>query len=320
VLKILWASGVRRFDVASIREMDLVATACPDAVLYLMNPVKSRATIRHAYRLGVRDLAFDSKFELQKIIDETNQADDLNLHLRVQVSQGDAAMPLAGKFGAGFDDAVTLLQTARPLAAKLGICFHVGSQCMEPDAFANALHHVRALVDTAGIAIDLIDCGGGFPVAYPGMTSPPLQTYFDAISDALSETGFGALDILAEPGRAICAEGGSTLARVDLRRGNDLYLNDGAYGSLYDAANFAWKYPVKRHRLTPASSDGPAGSFRFFGPTCDSTDMMAGPFELPHDICEGDWIEICHLGAYGQAMATGFNGFQSDATIAVLTA
>ena len=319
VLKILWASGVRRFDVASMREMDLVRTTCPDAIQYLMNPVKSRATIRHADRLGVRDLAFDSAFELHKILDETEDMRALRLHLRIQVPAGEAAMPLTGKFGANFDDALALLQAARPHADKLGICFHVGSQCMEPAAFARALRYTRRLTDAAKVDIDMIDCGGGFPVSYPGLTPAPMQSYFDTIRTALRETGFDAIDVLAEPGRAICAEGGSTLARVELRRGHDLYLNDGAYGSLYDAAAFSWKYPAICHRLDDTGPSSEMASYRFFGPTCDATDVMAGPFELPADIREGDWIEICHLGAYGQAMATDFNGFQSDATIAVLT-
>lgn len=317
VLKILWASGLRSFDVASIREIDLVRATCPDAELYLMHPVKSRQTIRHAYAHGVRHFAFDCAAELGKILVETNDAEDLHLHLRLALPKGGSAnMPLDGKYGADFDEAISLLQAARPVSAKLGVCFHVGSQCMDPADYIKALAYVHGLLETAGVAIDSLDCGGGFPVAYPGMTPPPMKTYFDRIEKGLKIFGFDALDIIGEPGRALCGEGGSTLTRVELRKGNDLYLNEGSYGSLFDAAQCAWKYPVKLHRDGEVSAD--QTGYRFFGPTCDSLDTMVGPFDLPHDVREGDWIEVCHLGAYGQALATDFNGFQSETTVAIL--
>ncbi len=317
VLKTLWASGMRGFDVASIREIDQVLAACPDAELYLMHPVKSRRTIRHAYEAGVRHFAFDCAAELGKILIETNDADDLHLHLRLALpSGGSASMPLEGKYGAAYRDAVDLLRAARPVAAKLGVCFHVGSQCMDPADYIRALSYVHGLLETANIEIDSLDCGGGFPVAYPGLTPPPMQSYFERIQKGLKMFGFEGLDIIGEPGRALCGEGGSTLARVELRKGQDLYLNEGSYGSLFDAAQCGWKYPVNLHRAGGASSDMKA--FRFFGPTCDSLDTMAGPFQLPADTREGDWIEICHLGAYGQALATNFNGFQSETTVAIL--
>ena len=318
VLKILWASGLRGFDVASIREIDLVRDACPDADLYLMHPVKSRRTIRHAYQHGVRHFAFDCAAERGKSLVETNDADDLHLHLRLALPKGGSAtMPLDGKYGADFEDAVALLCSARRVAAKLGVCFHVGSQCMDPADYIQALSYVHGLLEAADVRIDSLDCGGGFPVAYPGLTPPPMQDYFSRIQKGIEIFGFGVLEIFGDPGRALCGEGGSTLTRVELRKGRDLYLNEGSYGSLFDAAQCAWKYPVKLHRDGDASED--LDGFRFFGPTCDSLDAMAGPFALPRDTREGDWIEICHLGAYGQAMATDFNGFQSETTVAILS-
>ena len=317
VLKTLWASGMRGFDVASIREIDLVQAACPDAELYLMHPVKSRRTIRHAYQAGIRHFAFDCAAELGKILIETNDADDLHLHLRLALpSGGSATMPLEGKYGAAYDEAVDLLRAARPVAAKLGVCFHVGSQCMDPADYIRALSYVHGLLGTADVVIESLDCGGGFPVAYPGLDPAPMQDYFDRIRKGLEIFGFDHLDIIGEPGRALCGTGGSTLARVELRKGRDLYLNEGSYGSLFDAAQCGWKYPVKLHPAGERSAV--AEAFRFFGPTCDSMDTMVGPFELASDTREGDWIEICHLGAYGQALATTFNGFQSDTTVAVV--
>ena len=317
VLKTLWTAGVRCFDVASTREVELVKSIAPSASLFFMHPVKSRAAIRHAYAEGVRDFSFDCIEELMKILEETGYPADLNLHVRLALPKGDAVMPLSGKFGADFDDAVALAKAARPHVAMLGLTFHVGSQCLNTDEYGRALAWARKIVDQAGVAIDSIDCGGGFPVAYPGMTPKPMGDYFSAIRSSLREHGFADIQVLGEPGRALCAQGGSTLARVELRKGSDLYLNDGSYGSLFDAAQCAWKFPVKLHRATPREAVSGEG-FRFFGPTCDSLDVMEGPFDLPGDVEEGDWIEICHLGAYGQALASKFNGFYSDTTVAVM--
>lgn len=318
VLKILWAEGVRNFDVASIREMHLVRERLPEATMFLMNPVKSRQTIRTAYQLGIRDFSLDHEDELAKIIACTDDADDLRLHVRLALPKSDAAMPLDGKFGAAKEEAIALLRAASAVAAQIGLCFHVGSQCLNPESYNQAISYARSLVDTAGIAVHSIDVGGGFPVSYPDMPAPPMQAYFNTLRQSLAAHGFDRLEIIGEPGRALCATGGSTLARVELRKGDDLYLNDGTYGSLFDAGQFAWKFPVRLQR-----PDGPApakqmSAFRFFGPTCDSADTMNGPFALPADTREGDWVEIQHLGAYGQTLATQFNGFHSDHTVALL--
>ena len=318
LLQNLWDEGVRRFDVASLREIDLVTDLLPEAELYLMNPVKSRQTIRESYARGIRDFAFDHVDELEKILDCTGHAGDLNVHLRLALPKSETAMPLSGKYGADFENAVTLLRAARNVSLKLGLCFHVGSQCLDTEAYDKAIAYARIVTETANVCIDSLDIGGGFPVAYPDMPIAPMADYFSAIHSSLIAHGFGDVEILGEPGRALCAEGGSTLTRVELRKGRDLYLNDGTYGSLFDAGQFGWKFPVKLHRRGRRAAETAMMPFRFFGPTCDSADTMAGPFYLPADICEGDWIEVAHLGAYGQTLATGFNGFCSNHTVAIL--
>ncbi|MEM7663209.1 MAG: type III PLP-dependent enzyme [Pseudomonadota bacterium] len=319
VLSTLWSAGIRAFDVASIAEIDLIQSLCPDAELYLMNPVKSRQTIRHGYDAGIRHFAFDCTDELQKIVDETSGARDLNLHLRIALPSSTARLPLMEKFGADADEAVDLLRAARSVAARLGAAFHVGSQCHEPDSFVRAIAHVRELIDAADVQVDSLDCGGGFPVDYPGMAPPDLKHFFSAIFSGLTSSGFDGVTVLGEPGRALCAPGGSTLARVELRKGDTLYINDGAYGTLFDAGTFGWRFPVVCHRSTPGGKSDTLKPYRLFGPTCDSLDRMDGPFDLPADIQEGDWIEFGCLGAYGQAMQTRFNGFEIRQTVAVLT-
>lgn len=318
VLRAVWEGGVRSFDVASLREIDLVQSLLPTATLYLMHPIKSRRTIRGGYARGVRDFSFDCADELLKIQEETNFAPDLRLHLRLALPKSGGVMPLAGKFGATLDDAVALLREARGVSASLGVCFHVGSQCLELSAYDHAIAHASSVVDASGVSIDSLDIGGGFPVAYPDMPHSPWSDYFSAIRASIDAYGFGGLEILGEPGRAVCAAGGSTVARVELRKGTDLYLNDGTYGTLFDAGHFAWKYPVRLLRDAPPAPAANTVGFRFFGPTCDSSDAMPGPFHLPADTREGDWIEIGQLGAYGQTLATAFNGFHSEHTVIVI--
>ncbi|HOP19488.1 MAG TPA: type III PLP-dependent enzyme [Amphiplicatus sp.] len=310
VLDAVYAGGVRWFDVASMNEVETVASRFPDATLAFMHPVKARSAIRRAYfDFGVRIFSLDSLDELQKIIAETNGAKDLKLCVRLSVSGDYAQHKLSGKFGASGAEAVALLQATRAHAEELGVSFHVGSQCMRPEAWRVAMDTVSDLIRQAGVTVDIVDVGGGFPVSYPGLTPPPLQSYIDEIHAAFeSMPVLENADLWCEPGRALCAEAGSHVLRVELRKGDALYLNDGGYGALFDAAHEGLVYPAKllRQKGTPRR---PLKAFRLYGPTCDSVDAMAGPFMLPADVHEGDYIEFGLTGAYGGALATRFNGF-----------
>lgn len=313
VIRTLSRAGVRHFDVASLAEIALVARECPKAAMYYMHPVKSRESIMQAYhRFGVRAFSLDSMDELVKIKEMTQQATDLSLYVRIAIPNEHAAYSLKGKFGVQGAEAVELLRATRAVAKKLGVCFHVGSQCMDPAGYSVALERVRMLINEAGVALDAVDVGGGFPSIYPGMVPPAMQGYMDAIRDGLQQYGFAnGVEVFCEPGRALVAENGSMLVKVELRKGNALYLNDGVYGSLFDAGYPGFVFPVQALRPHDGFS-GELMPFSFFGPTCDSLDAMKGPFMLPADIREGDWIEIGGLGAYGQTMRTSFNGFGSD--------
>jgi ornithine decarboxylase len=316
-LDALWANGVRSFDVASDAEAALIHTRFPGANIAFMHPVKSRRAIARAFHdFGVKTFALDSEDELEKILAETNGAKDLTLVVRFAVSGDGAAYPLARKFGVSGDEASALLRKTRQASEEmLGVSFHVGSQCMEPRAFRNAMDVVNRAIVKAGVVADIVDVGGGFPAIYPGMTPPPMIEYVNAIKTGFEEM-FVAQNakLWAEPGRALVAEAGSTVARVELRKGDALYLNDGAFGTLFDATHLNWAFPAKLLRAEPSRAK--FAPFRLYGPTCDSMDAAAGPFMLPADIREGDLIEIGSLGAYGTAMGTRFNGFGETVTIA----
>ncbi len=311
VLRALWRGGVRHFDCASAQEVRLVRQMFPDAHIHFMHPVKARAAIREAWKWhGVRDFVIDSAEELGKVLQETGGAfGELGLVVRLALPRGGAVYDLSGKFGASADDAVRLLRMARAVAHKVGLCFHVGSQCLDPAAYERALFLAGTVLAEAGVPIDVLDVGGGFPVSYPDVTPPPLDDFVAAIARGVHALGLPPqCELWCEPGRALVAPGTSLVVRVEARRGDALFVNDGIYGSLSDAGIPGFRFPCRLIR-----PDAPAAAetepFSFFGPTCDSADRMKGPFWLPADTREGDWIEIGQLGAYGACLRTAFNGF-----------
>ncbi|WP_380780740.1 type III PLP-dependent enzyme [Sphingomonas sp. R86520] len=317
LLQILWDNGITHYDVASIAEVRLVARTLPEATLCFMHPVKAEEAIAEAYFThGVRTFSLDSLEELDKVVRATREATDLTLCVRLRVSSEHSKLSLASKFGAAPHEAKELLFAARQAADALGICFHVGSQAMTPEAYSNAMERVRAAIVEAAVTVDVIDVGGGFPSSYPGMEPPPLEHFFETIHRAFESLPVSySSELWCEPGRALCAEYSSIIVRVEKRRGTELYINDGAYGALFDAAHIGWRFPVEL--LREPDSRAKDMEFSFYGPTCDDMDYMVGPFMLPADTQAGDYIEIGMLGAYGSAMRTAFNGFGSDETVIV---
>ncbi len=323
VIRTLAENGVTSFDVASIPEIELVAEHAPGARMAFMHPVKSRSAIAKAYfGYGVRTFALDTHEELAKLTEATGGARDLNLMVRLAVEATGAAYSLAGKFGVGQREAPDLLRAARQATDELmGVSFHVGSQCMRPTAFQAAMAQVSRSLVRAAVFADVVDVGGGFPSVYPGMIPPDMADYLAAIERGFNEMPVSeTTELWCEPGRALVAESSSILTKVELKKADALYLNDGSYGSLFDAAHTKWPFPVKLYRGAGEDAREVTGTlkpFRFYGPTCDSLDHMPGPFWLPEDVREGDYVEIGMLGAYGVAMNTRFNGFGDTETVEV---
>ena len=304
----LYGAGIRHFDVASLPELEDAKTI-PDATFHFMHPVKSRHAIRRAFLLGCRSFSLDSEDELKKIVDETGGATDLSLWVRIAVPAINAIIPLENKFGITGASAVRLLVKTRQVAKSLGISFHVGSQTVTPEAYGAALGEARKLIGRAGVVVDGMDVGGGFPARYSNDMPAPLADFMTVIRDGFASLPVGNdCKLMCEPGRALVAEAESLIVRVDGRRGNDLYINDGSYGMLFDAAHLGFSFPV---RLVGRQVRDPnaLAPFEFWGPTCDSIDHMKGPFMLPASVREGDYIEIGNTGAYARAIAGKFNGF-----------
>jgi ornithine decarboxylase len=310
MLAVLHGAGIRDFDVASLREIEQLSPLS-DIRAHLMHPVKSRDMIRRAYfDYGVRSFALDCEAELDKILCETGNARDLTLMVRMACPNSYSRIPLDDKFGISWLEAADLLRKTRQAAERLGLTFHVGSQAMAPEAFGHALRSVSQHIVHAGVVADIIDVGGGFPSVYPGLEPPELSTYTDEIGEVFEQIAVGMhCELWAEPGRALVAEAESVIVRVDGRRGDTLYINDGSFGVLYDAAHLDFVFPARRIEAAGTARAPSLKPFALYGPTCDDVDHMKGPFYLPANMAEGDYIEIGNIGAYGRVMATLFNGF-----------
>ena len=313
VLKTIIESGVENFDVASIKEIEAIRKIKPNAKCSYMHTVKSRESIKEAYfKHKIKSFSLDTKDELIKIIENTNQAKDLELFVRVAVSNEHAEIDLSKKFGAINSEATGLLRLAKQYAKKIGLSFHVGSQCMHPISYAKGISEIGNIIKKTKIVPDVINIGGGFPTIYPDLVPQSLDNYFDEITKNLKNLNLKKLpEIICEPGRAIVAESGSTIVRINLRKKQKLYINDGTYGTLFDAGVPNIVYPSKLITSGKIISKK-LTSFDFYGPTCDSMDYMKGPFILPKNIKENDYIELGQLGAYGLTFRTQFNGYYSD--------
>ena len=313
VLQTLLDSGIKHYDVASIKEIETIKNLNPEVECSYMHTVKSREDIKEAYfKYNIKTFALDTKDELIKIIESTNHAKDLRLFVRVSVSNEHAEIDLSKKFGAITSEAAGLLRLGKQYAYKLGLSFHVGSQCMHPISYAKGISEIGNIIKRTKIVPDIINVGGGFPTIYPDLVPQPMQSYFDEIRKGLKNLKLQKLpEIICEPGRSLVAESGSTIVRVNLRKKQKLYINDGTYGTLFDAGTPNIVYPsrvIKNGRVISKKLT----SFDFYGPTCDSMDYMKGPFILPNNIKENDYIELGQLGAYGLTFRTQFNGFYSD--------
>lgn len=317
VLKALYDAGVRHFDTASLPEIAQVSEAYPNANAYFMHPVKSRAVTRTAFEVyGVRDFVIDHPAELDKVIEAT-EGESVNVYVRLKTPETKALYNLASKFGASPELAADLLKKVQKEGLKAGIAFHVGSQCLMPKAFEAALSLVGRVVSTAEVDIHFLDVGGGFPADYPGQGAAPLEAYFKTIRRGVRRLGLrNDCVLMCEPGRALVADGCSLLVQVLLRKENEIYINDGIYGSLSELVLAKMQLPVRLIRLRgePSSS---LKAFKVYGPTCDSFDVLPHPFLLPDDVREHDWLEIGQLGAYSNAAATRFNGFYTETLVEV---
>jgi len=313
VLQELHDAGVRHFDTASLEEIALVRTLLPDAECYFMAPSKLVGAAEAAYRdYGVRHFVADHESEVARLIAVTGP--EATVHIRMKAHSEESIYELSSKFGAEEAETAALLRQVAAAGRRPGLAFNVGSMCLHPDAYRRAIGAAAKVVAESGVEIASLDVSGGFPSPYPGIEVPPPADFFSAIGDAAEAAKLPAdCVLLCEPGRALVAEGQSLVVQVILVKQDQVFLNDGIYGSLSEPglSNRLVSFPV-----TAVRSDGDFAAevrdFTVFGPTCDTLDVLPVKFPLPADIRVGDWVEVGQLGAYSNAMRTRFNGFHPD--------
>lgn len=333
MLDLLWQAGIRRFDVASIGEVRLIAAKFPEAKMSFMAPVRTHgAALEAITNYGVTDFSIDGWEELDKFVAETGLdknrelAQRLRLFVRLIVPAKDAGIELNSKFGAHSQESAALMRKIADKGAQPALTFHVGTLYRNPQTYARAIAIAFATARAADIKLSVLDVGGGFPVPYPGIDAPPLGEYFWAIRNGLKEHAAGeSVELLCEPGRALVAEGLSVLTQVILRRDDRLFLNDGIYHSLseFNLPDWTARYPLQAFTKRAGKVEEVKGitqPFAVYGPTCDSLDMLKDirterpiMIDLPVAIRSGDWISFGMMGAYSAALRTSFNGFYSDA-------
>lgn len=302
------------FEVASAAEVDLLTgLGVPASDLVFSNPVKSIEDIRAAHGAGVRLYAFDSPSELAKIAEHAPGADVM---VRMATRTAGTNVPSEGKFGVDVKTAATLLFAARQSGlTPYGISFHVGSQCLVPSAYVQAIQdaaRVMDLLETHGVRVELLDVGGGFPAEYAGTPPPDIEMYGQAIRSALAQHLPYSVRVIAEPGRAIAAEAGtmiSSVIGVAHRFGKDwAHLDVGAFHGLMEALETDRElyFPTADSRRDTAKR-----VWTLTGPSCDSQDTILHDVELSAGLDVGDLVYIGCAGAYTTCYTGAFNGFST---------
>lgn len=300
------------FEVASLYELvALDGLAAPDRILY-GTAVKPSAHIYEAYTRGVRDFVADSRPEIDKI---ARYAPGSNLFIRVRVDDSQSVFAFGEKFGAEAREVVDLVGHAVKCGLNpVGLSFHVGSQSTRLTAWADAIRTVIPLwkqLEAAGIALRVLNIGGGFPCQYDtAVTVPSIDDIGAQITSAVEL--LPGVRLIAEPGRFVVATAATLTTRVIARVDRDdacwLFLDAGCYNGLFEAMAYQGdtRYPVT---LVHGTADGPLRRFNIAGPTGDSADVIARDVLLPETTREGASLVFHNVGAYTMSMSVPFNGF-----------
>jgi ornithine decarboxylase len=319
ILKILASLDVN-FDCASKNEISSVVSVTEDPKrIIFANPCKMSNQIKYARANDVDLMTFDSDHELYKIKLYHPYSD---LILRIKVDDSQSTCQFGCKFGVNLDDVERILGIAKALSLNVvGISFHVGSGCKNPDQFKSAISDSKKCFDiahTMGMKFTILDIGGGFE-------DDTFEETARVISETLADVQFGEdVQIIAEPGRFFVSSSHTLVVNVigkkdliDITDGEKMfvyYLNDGMYGS-FNCVHFDHAKPV----ICPFNErDGKRFKSKIFGPTCDSMDKITDEVFLP-ELAIGEWCYVENFGAYTCAAASTFNGFTHIHTINIMT-
>lgn len=321
VLKVLSSLDVN-FDCASKNEIAAVVgiTNDPSRIIFA-NPCKMSNQIKYARANDVDLMTFDNDNELYKIKLYHPYSD---LILRIKVDDSQSMCQFGCKFGANIDDVKRILEIAKTLSLKVvGVSFHVGSGCKNPEQFKSAITDSRICFDIAkdvGFDFKILDIGGGFEdetfEECAGIIKENLEKYNNVFGEDIQ--------VIAEPGRFFVSSSHTLVVNVigkkditeeDGEKSFVYYLNDGMYGS-FNCVHFDHAKP----NICPFNErDGKRFKSKIFGPTCDSMDKITDEILLP-ELAIGEWCYVENFGAYTCAAASGFNGFKNANNVNIMTA
>ena len=325
ILRALWDSGIRSFDVASIGEVKQVYEQFWDqdepCSLHFNNPIKSREDIDQAFhRYGVRSFVIDDALGLESLLPYVDLAGHrgLEITVRFKLPHANAAYDFGSKFGANLEQSSQLLRRIQQSGGVPALTFHPGSQCTDPDVYHRYIEAAASISNVSGVTLSRLNVGGGFPVMYDNTEVAELNDFFAEIEGAVARYfPHDSPRLLCEPGRAMVAGCCRLLTNVvHVRETGEVYLDDGVYGSLQEQLVMNAKLPIRVIRdakVLPRT--GPDRTL--FGPTCDPIDRLSGSYQLRHDLRPGDQVEFSLVGAYGSATTTWFNGFSPAEYITV---
>lgn len=317
LIRVLAATGIRGFDVASPAEIDLIGRLVPGAARHYHNPVRAPCEIAHALRAGVQSWSVDSVSELDKLLDRLPAGREIAARFKLPVAG--AAYDFGAKFGATPELATALLRRVVAAGHLPSLTFHPGTQCGDPQAWDSYIRMAARIAQDAGVTLHRLNLGGGFPAHRVAAVAPDLEAIFAGIRYATT-TAFGprAPALVCEPGRGLCADAFALITRVKaLRDGHAVFLNDGIYGGLTELPQIGNLDRIEVLDPQGRPRRGAPLPRPVFGPTCDSLDRLPGDVPLPADLAEGDYLIFHGAGAYSTVTNTRFNGFGQMSRAAV---
>lgn len=301
-----------RFDVATMAEYDAIRAAGVQSehVLYT-HPIKRHQEIVAASQANLAGMILDNTYEARKV---AQYAPGSNVMIRLSESNTDAMVNLSYKFGVGMEEALELATLATQLGLHVtGVCFHVGSQNVNPYHFVDGIVRARLVIDEMnrlGMNVTVLDIGGGFPIPYTHDVLP-IYDFCEPIRHALRRHAKG-LTVICEPGRYLVGDSVSLVTSVIGKAQRDgkmwYYLDDGIYNSFSGIVYEQCHYTLFSHR-----SENPHECV-IAGPTCDSHDIIFSQATMP-ELDVDDIILVGSMGAYTSCSATEFNGYAKAAWV-----
>lgn len=317
------------FDIVSVGELLRVIQAGGDPKKVVFSGVgKTEIEISTALQAGIHCFNVESISELYRINEVAgclNKIAPISIRINPNIDAGTHPYISTGlkenKFGIEIEQASTVYNLANelPFLEVKGVDCHIGSQLTEIEPFLEALDKLLILIDTLatqGITIQHLDLGGGLGVPYNGETPPEPAQYMQALIERMDGR---KLKLIFEPGRAIMANAGILVTKVEFLKLNDhknFAIVDAAMNDLIRPALYsAWQNIIPLNNKLNDPDTRPNRVYDIVGPICETGDFLGK--DRPLSIAEGDYLAVRSAGAYGATMSSNYNSRCRPAEIMV---